>query len=59
MIGKYPGKHDVGNLAHRDDGPGGGGGGRPKYAKAGQGQSSQSVRSSRSNMLSAGGGEIA
>ncbi|KAI4237910.1 MAG: hypothetical protein LQ349_001477 [Xanthoria aureola] len=53
------GKHDVGNLAHRDDWPGGGGGGgRPKYAKAGQGPSSQSVRSSRSNIL-AGGGEIA
>ncbi|KAL8889464.1 MAG: hypothetical protein Q9215_003255 [Flavoplaca cf. flavocitrina] len=57
------GKHDVGSLAHRDyeavsgAGAGAGGGsasGRSRYAKAGQGPSSQSVRSSRSGVLSGG-----
>ncbi|KAL8996003.1 MAG: hypothetical protein Q9169_004383 [Polycauliona sp. 2 TL-2023] len=55
------GKHDVGSLSHREDhghgnGASGAGSssGRPKYSRVGQGPSSQSIRSSRSNILSGG-----
>ncbi|KAL8770561.1 MAG: hypothetical protein Q9209_003817 [Squamulea sp. 1 TL-2023] len=45
------GKHDVGTLAHREDG--GAGTGRSRYSKGGErGMSTHSVRSSRSGMLS-------
>ncbi|KAL8671371.1 MAG: hypothetical protein Q9168_004135 [Polycauliona sp. 1 TL-2023] len=53
------GKHDVGSLSHREAhgngaGASGSNNGRPKYAKAGQGTSNQSIRSSRSNILTGG-----